>query len=43
LEKEYLIDRIINERKYDVENQDKWIMENSDRFNYDIDLKEVDK
>jgi hypothetical protein len=42
LEKEYLIDRIINERKYDVENQDKWIMENSDRFNYDITEKEVD-
>jgi hypothetical protein len=42
LEKEYLIDRIINERKYDVENQDKWILENSDRFNYDINEKEVD-
>ena len=43
LEKEYLIERIINERKYDVENQDKWIMENSDRFDYDINLNEVDK
>ncbi len=43
LEKEYLIDRIINERKYDVENQDKWIMENSNRFNYDINLNQVDK
>jgi hypothetical protein len=43
LEKEYLIDRIINERKYDVENQDKWIMENSDRFNYDINEAGVDK
>ena len=41
--KEYVIDRIFNEKKYDVENQDKCIMEDSDRFNYDINLKEVDK
>jgi hypothetical protein len=34
-----VIDRIINEKKYDVENQDKWIMEDSDRFNYNIEEK----
>jgi hypothetical protein len=36
LKKDFVIDRIINERIWDVENQEKWKLEDSDRFNYNI-------
>ena len=35
--------RIINDYKWDVENQDKWTLEDSNRFNYDINETGVDK
>lgn len=31
-----IIDRLINERKWDVEDASKWVTEDSNRFNYDI-------
>jgi hypothetical protein len=43
LKKDYVIERIINDYKWDVENQNKWMLEDSDKFYYDINIKEVDK
>jgi hypothetical protein len=43
LKKDYVIERIINDYKWDVENQNKWMLEDSDKFYYDINTKEVDK
>ena len=40
---EFLIDRLSNSRKWDVEDASKWITEDSDRYYYDINQKEVDK
>jgi hypothetical protein len=37
LKKDFVIDRIINERIWDVENQEKWKLEDSDKFNYNIE------
>jgi hypothetical protein len=33
-----VIDRLINERQWDVEDADKWVTEDSDRYNYDIEV-----
>ena len=35
-----LIDRIINSRPWDVEDADKWLVEDSERYNYDLQVKD---
>jgi hypothetical protein len=34
--KNLVIDRLLNTHKYDVEDADKWITEDSDRYNYEV-------
>lgn len=43
---QHLIDRLVNTRKWDVEDASKWTTEDSNRYNYDIEVpgqKEFDK
>lgn len=37
---ELVIDRLINERQWDVEDASKWMTEDSNRYNYDINTKD---
>jgi hypothetical protein len=38
-----LIDRLVNSRKWDVEDADKWLVEDSERYDYDLQVKEPKK
>jgi hypothetical protein len=41
--KDLVIQRLINTNKWDVESYDKWVLEDSNAYNYDISEAEVDK
>jgi hypothetical protein len=38
-----VIQRLINTNKWDVESYDKWMLEDSNSYDYDIIEREVDK
>lgn len=37
-----VIDRLINERSWDVEDADKWMTEDSDRYHYDVESRDME-
>jgi hypothetical protein len=41
--KDLVIQRLINTNKWDVEGYDKWVLEDSNAYDYDISETEVDK
>jgi hypothetical protein len=40
---DHVINRLVNTNKWDVESYDKWILEDSNAYNYEINEREIDK